>query len=91
MQNKIINYQLNINWPDFIKNYWQKRPLLIKQGFTNFIDPISANDLAGLVMEDEVDSRLVSFQDGSWNVTHGPFDSYDQLAKTGWSLLVQAG
>lgn len=43
MQNKIINYQLNINWPDFIKNYWQKRPLLIKQGFTNFIVPIPAN------------------------------------------------
>lgn len=90
MQNKMIDYQLTINWPDFIKNYWQKRPLLIKQGFVNFIDPISADDLAGLAMEDEVDSRLVSFQDGSWNVTHGPFDNYQQLGEAGWSLLVQA-
>ncbi len=75
MQNKIINHQFNINWPDFIKNYWQKRPLLIKQGFTNFIDPTSANDLAGLAMEDDVDSRLISYQDGSWNVTHGSSSS----------------
>ncbi|MFS1539951.1 MAG: hypothetical protein ACL7BU_16110 [Candidatus Phlomobacter fragariae] len=67
----MIDSQLNINWPDFIKNYWQKQQLLIKRGFSNFIDPISANHLAELAMEYEVNSRLVSYQDGSWNVTNG--------------------
>ncbi|MFP1558722.1 cupin domain-containing protein [Escherichia coli] len=41
-------------------------------------------------MESEVDSRLVSHQDGKWQVSHGPFESYDHLGETNWSLLVQA-
>ncbi|VDR28028.1 Cupin superfamily protein [Raoultella terrigena] len=41
-------------------------------------------------MENEVDSRLVSHQDGKWQVSHGPFESYDHLSENNWSLLVQA-
>jgi 50S ribosomal protein L16 3-hydroxylase len=41
-------------------------------------------------MENEVDSRLVSHQDGKWQVSHGPFESYDHLGENNWSLLVQA-
>ena len=41
-------------------------------------------------MESEVDSRLVSHQDGKWQVSHGPFESYDHLSENNWSLLVQA-
>ncbi len=41
-------------------------------------------------MESEVDSRLVSHQDGKWQVSHGPFESYDDLGENNWSLLVQA-
>lgn len=74
----------------FLANYWQKRPLLIKGGFTNFIDPISPDELAGLALENEVDSRLVSHQNGRWQVSHGPFESYDHLGESNWSLLVQA-
>ncbi len=37
----------------------------VKRGFNNFIDPISPDELAGLAMESEVDSRLVSHQDGN--------------------------
>ena len=86
----LMNYQLNLNWPDFIKNYWQKRPLLIKGGFTHFIDPLSPDELAGLAMENEVDSRLVSQKNNKWQVEHGPFESYDHLGENDWSLLVQA-
>lgn len=41
-------------------------------------------------MEAEVDSRLVSHDDGVWQVSHGPFASYDHLGDHNWSLLVQA-
>ncbi len=42
-------------------------------------------------MESEVDSRLVSHQDGKWQVSHGPFEKpHDHLGETNWSLLVQA-
>lgn len=85
-----MDYQLNLDWPDFLARYWQKRPVIIKGGFSSFIDPISPDELAGLALENEVDSRLVSHQDGRWNVSHGPFESYDHLGETNWSLLVQA-
>lgn len=52
-----MDYNINLNWPDFIERYWQKRPVVLKRGFAQFIDPISPDELAGLAMEDEVDSR----------------------------------
>ncbi|MCK0553124.1 50S ribosomal protein L16 3-hydroxylase [Pantoea ananatis] len=85
-----MDYQLDLNWPDFIQRYWQKRPVVLKRGFKNFIDPISPDELAGLAMENEVDSRLVSQQNEKWQVSHGPFESYDHLGENNWSLLVQA-
>lgn len=85
-----MEYQLTLNWPDFLERHWQKRPVVLKRGFNNFIDPISPDELAGLAMESEVDSRLVSHRDGKWQVSHGPFESYDHLGETNWSLLVQA-
>ncbi|XPL49954.1 cupin domain-containing protein [Enterobacter cloacae subsp. cloacae] len=85
-----MDYHLALNWPEFIERYWQKRPVVLKRGFSNFVDPISPDELAGLAMENEVDSRLVSHQDGKWQVSHGPFESYDHLGENNWSLLVQA-
>ena len=55
----------SLNWGDlspeiFLKEYWQKKPLLIKQAFSNFEDTISADELAGLAMEAEIESRIIS-------------------------------
>lgn len=85
-----MDYQLDLDWNDFLQRYWQKRPVVLKRGFKNFIDPISPDELAGLAMENEVDSRLVSHEDGRWQVSHGPFESYDHLGENNWSILVQA-
>ena len=85
-----MDYQLSLNWPEFLTTYWQKKPLVIKQGFPGFTDPITPDELAGLAMENETDSRLVSQQQDKWQVSHGPFESFDHLGETHWSLLVQA-
>ncbi|WP_315707472.1 cupin domain-containing protein [Brenneria uluponensis] len=85
-----MDYQLNLDWQDFLARYWQKCPVIIKGGFSPFLDPITPDELAGLALENEIDSRLVSHQDGRWDVSHGPFESYDHLGETNWSLLVQA-
>ncbi len=37
-------------------------------------------------MESEVDSRLVSHQDGKWR-SAGPFESYDHLGETNWVIV----
>ncbi len=83
-------YQLNLNWPEFLEKYWQKQPVVLKNAFPNFIDPITPDELAGLAMEVEVDSRLVSQTNGQWQASHGPFEHFDNLGETGWSLLAQA-
>ncbi|XTZ39150.1 JmjC domain-containing protein [Salmonella enterica] len=83
-------YQLNLNWPEFLEKYWQKRPVVIKRAFANFVDPITPDELAGLAMEPEVDSRIVSHVEGQWQAWNGPFESFDHLGESNWSLLAQA-
>ena len=85
-----MDYSLSMNWPEFLATYWQKKPVVIRQGFTGFTDPITPDELAGLAMENETDSRLVSQEGDKWQVAHGPFESFDHLGETHWSLLVQA-
>lgn len=87
-----MSYSLNINMEDFLANYWHKKPTIIKAGFSNFIDPISPDELAGLSMEDEIDSRFISHQEGNWSVEHGPFEDslFENLPQTHWQLVVQA-
>ncbi|MFB5746382.1 JmjC domain-containing protein [Cedecea sp. S5-13] len=85
-----MDYQLNINWPEFMETYWQKKPVVIKNALPGFVDPITPDELAGLAMENEVDSRLVSFKEGKWHASNGPFEHFDNLGETGWSLLAQA-
>ncbi|WP_339722394.1 cupin domain-containing protein [uncultured Paraglaciecola sp.] len=80
----------NIDIKQFLTQYWQKQPLVIKQGFANFIDPLDENDLAGLSQEPSVDSRIVSQTRNSWEVSHGPFEDINAYCVGAWSLLVQS-
>lgn len=77
---------------DFIKNYWQQRPLVIQQGFENFTSPISAEELAGLACEEGVHSRIVIEKGGErpWQLINGPMDEaiFASLPETHWTLLV---
>jgi 50S ribosomal protein L16 3-hydroxylase len=74
----------------FLKEYWQKKPLLIKGAFKDFTDPIDANELAGLAMESEIESRIIASNNNEWQVEHGPFESFDKFGEQDWTLLVQA-
>ncbi|MGI4839608.1 MAG: JmjC domain-containing protein [Janthinobacterium lividum] len=78
---------------EFLRDYWQKKPLLIRQAFTDFENPISPDELAGLSLEEEVESRIV-IENGErpWEMRRGPFaeDTYGDLPETEWTLLVQA-
>ncbi len=74
----------------FMACYWQQKPLVIRQGFQDFEDLISPNDLAGLAMEEAVESRVVYKKGGKWQAETGPFESFKRFGKTDWSLVVQA-
>lgn len=83
-------YTLNLDIAQFLSEYWQKKPLLIKNAFPQFEDPISADELAGLACEEEISSRIVVTKDDNWEVVQGPFEDYDSYGETHWQLLVQA-
>ena len=78
------------NQQEFLASYWQQKPVVIRQGFKNFKDPISADEIAGLACEEEVESRLVFQEKGKWQAAFGPFESYEHLGDNNWSLIVQA-
>ena len=73
----------------FLAEFWQQKPLVIRQGFADFEDLIDAESLAGLAMDEAAESRIVYRQDDSWQAEFGPFDDYSRLGETGWSLLIQ--
>lgn len=80
---------------DFYEKYWNKKPFIVKNALCGkIIDGlISADQLAGLALEDDIRSRIVTKGNGkeSWSCDHGPFseDMFGDLGEENWSLLVQ--
>ncbi|GGB90761.1 cupin [Marinobacterium zhoushanense] len=78
----------------FLRDYWQKKPLLIRDALPDFEPLLSADELAGLACEQDVESRLIRFdaKGDSWTLSKGPFDEthFSSLPSTSWTLLVQA-
>ena len=82
-----------ISEQEFLTHYWQKKPLLIKQALPNFISPIPPEELGGLSLEEEFESRLItgSIHQQQWTISQGPFTekTFENLPKIDWTLLVQ--
>ncbi|MEH6790581.1 ribosomal protein uL16 3-hydroxylase [Parasphingorhabdus sp.] len=76
----------------FLRDYWQKRPLLIRNPWQSWRNPLSPDELAGLACEDHVESRLITQSSDDWNAEHGPLPEtrFGELGKSPWTLLVQA-
>lgn len=74
----------------FLREYWQKRPLLVRQALPGFGAQLGPEGLKQLASRDDAESRLVRTARGRWHLDHGPF-SADELAglpRRNWSLLV---
>ena len=75
----------------FLKKYWQKKPLLIRDAIKNFKSPITEKDLFRIAQNENVISRLIEFKRDIWQVKYGPFKKSDLPKKinTSWTMLVQ--
>jgi len=77
----------------FLRDYWQKRPLLIRAAFPHFHNATTPEDLAGLACEEAALSRIVLHDPKSdrYTLKNGPFKerAFARLPKTHWTLLVQ--
>jgi len=88
MPMQLQNFDIDL----FLREHWQKKPLLIRNALPDWQNPLNPEDLAGLACEEEVESRLIVRKDESWKLEHGPFAEkrFAKLGKKPWTLLVQA-
>jgi 50S ribosomal protein L16 3-hydroxylase len=78
----------------FLREHWQKKPLLVRGALPGFRDPIEPDELAGLACEHGVESRIVrerGRRGRPWEVTWGPQaeETFATLPAARWTLLVQ--
>ena len=77
----------------FLREFWQKKPCLIRQAIAGFEPILDGDDLAGLACEEMAESRLVkgTVDAADWSVEYGPFseDTFSALPEENWTLLVQ--
>ncbi|OOE70568.1 ribosomal protein uL16 3-hydroxylase [Salinivibrio sp. IB282] len=83
-------YQFQFSLAEFMATHWHQSPTVIRQGLADFDDPIEPEEVAGLAMEADIDSRLVTQADGKWQVANGPFEHFDDFPDTHAQLVVQA-
>lgn len=93
--NPAIPLQLlgGISAEEFLRDYWQKKPLLVRQAIPDFQSPLDPDELAGLALEEMIESRIVvEHGDSPWELRRGPFqeDTFSQMPERDWTLLVQA-
>ncbi len=95
---------MNVNQPltllggispaEFMRTYWQRKPLLVRQAIPDFKPLLSRPALFDLAEHNEVESRLVIGANGGqcdWQMQRGPFKRrmIPKLTERDWTLLVQ--
>ena len=87
------HFPLGMPAATFLREYWQKKPLLIRNAFPDFVSPIEPEDLAGLACEEMALSRIVTHDRArdAWTLRSGPFneDEFPGMPDHDWTLLVQ--
>ena len=88
----MIDLDININIKEFVAQYWQKKPCLLRNALPDFETVVSPEELAGLACEEDVHCRLVleDSDDKPWALRYGPFEEQDflDLPESNYSLLV---
>ena len=81
----------------FLSEYWQKKPLLIRNAIPGFTGLLNREELLALGCRDDVESRFVRCDD--WSLKHGPMAPRDFRLKSapctgvvkGVDLLIDVG
>ncbi|MDO4698450.1 MAG: cupin domain-containing protein [Pasteurellaceae bacterium] len=84
----------NITPEDFLQNYWQKRPLVIRNGLPQIVGLFEPADIIELAQEQDVTARLIKTHQTSegekWSLKRSPLvaEDFEELPEQ-WSVLVQ--
>jgi 50S ribosomal protein L16 3-hydroxylase len=90
-QNNKQNLLGGLSYQQFLSEYWQQKPLLVRQAFNGSPINISAEELAGISCDTDAPSRIV-MENGNepWESLFGPFNNktFANLPESHWTLLV---
>lgn len=83
-----------ISAEQFLSEYWQKKPLLIRGAMPEIDGLLHPDDMQELALEEHVTARLIKQKDkdpNQWSVKSSPLSKSDfQKMPQKWTLLVQA-
>ena len=64
----------------FLSEYWQKKPLLVRNALPEIVGMFEPDDIKALALEEHITARLIT-QNGKnhdqWNVKNSPLSSKD--------------
>ncbi len=82
----------NFDKAEFLSDSWQKKPILIRNAWRSWSNPLEPDELAGLACEEGIESRLVILSADGWTLEHGPLpaERFGEVGKKPWTLLVQS-
>jgi len=87
-----LRFNQDISLQRFVDEYWQQRPLLLRQAIDPNLLTFPADELAGLACEEGIESRLIQqVTENEWDLRHGPLEEsvFSTLPDSHWTLLVQ--
>lgn len=83
-----------ISAEQFLAEYWQKKPLLMRNAIPEIVDILEPNDIMELALDENVNARLIKQKDkdpNQWSVKSSPLIKADfQKMPKLWSVLIQA-
>ena len=91
-----LNLRLgNLSASIFLRDYWQKKPLLIRAALPDFVAPLTVKEILTLAKREEAESRLImrrgTGKNADWQMQQGPLTAKDfrAAADSVWTVLVQ--
>jgi len=74
----------------FMRRYWQRKPLLVRQAIPGFVPSLSIADIRQLIRREEVESRLIWRDTKGWHMKNGPFARLPAASRPNWTALAQS-
>ncbi len=93
MQDQALPHLGDLTATEFLRDYWQKKPLLVRNAFPDIAALVNPEELMDLACEEGVEARIVVEKgEKPWQLHYGPFDdkAFRKMPHTHWTLLVQA-
>ena len=91
--NTPLSYLGGLTAAEFLRDYWQKKPLLVRNAFPDLASLLEPDELLELAETEEAESRVI-VEDGAepWELRQGPFHPtvWRKLKDRKWTALVQA-